>query len=388
MTEPDYDYIIVGAGAAGLQLALAMNRDPFFQSHSILIIEKEDKIVNDKRWSFWEKGKGKWDDLIYQSWSSASFFGPTGKELQFKLKPYLYKSLQSIDFSRFVKDQISKANHIDWVIGDVTDVSQKSEFVKVKTLQKDFRCLHCFDSRINPDWNHGNDNKHITLWQHFKGWTIELDNKTFDQDEFRMMDFRHRHGDSTSFIYVLPINDRRALVEFTLFTKDVFAASEEYDHYLKSYIPKYISTEDYSILEVEQGVIPMTTFPFHKDSKKNITKIGTAGSWVRPSTGYSFKYIEKYVNRIIHNIKTKQDITHQLLSQKTRWLDSVLLEVLYKENHLGPSIFETQYSKNSIEQIFKFLDGETNLLEDLKMISKFEKSPFLKGAIRQMFTRK
>lgn len=387
MTEHDYDYIIVGAGAAGLQLALSMIDDSFFHNHSILIIEKEDKTINDKRWSYWEKGKGKWDNLIYQSWSSASFFGPSGKELQFKLEPYLYKSLQSIDFNTFAKNQCTKSNHIDWITEDVTHVSQKNGIVHVNTSEQEFTCSHCFDSRINGDWNHGNPSSHITLWQHFKGWTIELDKNTFNPTEFRMMDFRHRHGDSTSFIYVLPINDRRALIEFTLFTKDVFPESKDYDHYLKTYIPKYISQENYSILDIEEGVIPMTTFPFHKDNKQHITKIGTAGSWVRPSTGYSFKYVEKYVHRIIQNIKSKQDITHQLLSQKTRWLDSVLLEVLHKENHLGPSIFETQYSKNSIEQIFKFLDGETNLLEDLKMISKFEKSPFLKGAIRQMFKK-
>lgn len=384
MTNLHYDYIIVGAGAAGLQLALAMNRDPFFRNHNILILEKEDTKVNDKRWSFWEKGIGQWDDLVYKSWSSSKFYGPSNKELYFDLNPYSYKSLQSIDFYAFAQKQIKKSTNMALLTGDVSHIIQKEGSVIVSTEDKEYHCTHCFDSRLSSDWNR-EKKKHVTLWQHFKGWTIEFENATFNPDEFTMMDFRHRHEDSTSFIYVLPINKHQALVEFTLFTKDVFKSSETYDPYLKNYIPKYISPHKYSILDIEEGVIPMTNFPFHKDNEKNITKIGTAGSWVRPSTGYSFKYIEKYVNRIIQNIKSNKKITAHLISRKTRWLDSVLLEVLHSENHLGPSIFESQYSKNSMEQIFKFLDGETSVVEDIKMISKFEKLPFLKGALRHMF---
>lgn len=384
MTNLNYDYIIVGAGAAGLQLALVMNQDPFFAKHNILILEKQDKQVNDKRWSFWEKGTGQWDDLVYKSWSTSRFYGPLNKELFFDLNPYAYKSLQSIDFYTFAQKEISKSKNMSWLTGDVSQIIQKDGSVVVSTSEKEYSCSHCFDSRITLDWNK-EKKKHVTLWQHFKGWTIEFENETFNPNEFVMMDFRHRHHDSTSFIYVLPINKSQALIEFTLFTKDVFKSSEEYDPYLKNYISKYISSDHYSIIDIEEGRIPMTNFPFHKDNQKNITKIGTAGSWVRPSTGYSFKYIEKYVSQIIQNIKSNKRIDHHLLSRKTRWLDSVLLEVLHNENHLGPSIFESQYSKNSMEQIFKFLDGETSIVEDIKMISKFEKLPFLKGALRHLF---
>jgi len=384
LTESDYTYIIVGAGAAGLQLALAINRDSFFNHCNILIIEKENIQRKDKRWSFWENGVGHWDELIYQSWSNASFYGPTAKRLQFNLEPYTYKSLHSSDFNQFAKEQIAQSTNISLIIGDVVNVSQNKGRAIVRTLEKEYSCTHCFDSRIQADWNK-DEKGHTTLWQHFKGLTIEFEQKTFDSSEFTMMDFRLRHLDSTSFFYVLPTDENRALVEFTLFTKDVFNRSEDYDQYLQNYISTYISQNSYSIMDIEEGKIPMTTFPFHKKNKEHITKIGTAGSWVRPSTGYSFKYIEKYVNQIITNIKLNKSISNQLLSRKTRWLDAILLEVLSKENHLGPAIFETQYSKNSIEQIFKFLDGETNISEDLSMISKFDKMPFLKAVSRYLF---
>ena len=47
----------------------------------------------------------------------------------------------------------------------------------------------------------------------------------------------------------------------------------------------------------------MSNYPFHRANKKGITKIGTAGSWVKPSSGYAFKNIEKSAQKVIQNIK-------------------------------------------------------------------------------------
>jgi lycopene beta-cyclase len=52
-----YDYIIVGAGAAGLMLANAMALDPFFSDKRILILDKDPKEANDRTWCFWEKNE-------------------------------------------------------------------------------------------------------------------------------------------------------------------------------------------------------------------------------------------------------------------------------------------------------------------------------------------
>ena len=36
----------------------------------------------------------------------------------------------------------------------------------------------------------------------------------------------------------------------------------------------------------------MTSYPFYKESTKNITKIGTAGGWVKPSLGILLKVVK------------------------------------------------------------------------------------------------
>ncbi|MEZ4930893.1 MAG: lycopene cyclase family protein [Saprospiraceae bacterium] len=60
MSQTHFDIAIIGAGAAGLQLALAMQRDAFFSTKKILVLDKDQKDSNDRTWSFWEKGAGKW----------------------------------------------------------------------------------------------------------------------------------------------------------------------------------------------------------------------------------------------------------------------------------------------------------------------------------------
>ena len=68
-----YDYAIIGAGAAGLQLALALSEDAFFREKKIVLLEAGEKINNDRTWSFWEKGAGKFDSVVYRKWERAAF---------------------------------------------------------------------------------------------------------------------------------------------------------------------------------------------------------------------------------------------------------------------------------------------------------------------------
>ena len=110
MTTPEiYDYAIVGAGAAGLQLAYALASDSYFNDKQVLIIDREEKSGNDHTWSYWEKGKGHYDDILWNSWTSGSFHGKS-KSKSFNLHPYIYKTLRSSAFYDFMKVQLNKQN--------------------------------------------------------------------------------------------------------------------------------------------------------------------------------------------------------------------------------------------------------------------------------------
>ncbi len=373
MPSTHFDIAIIGAGAAGLHLALAMRDEPFFQNKRVLILEKTAKDQNDRTWCFWEKDKGLWDQLLRHSWSKGDFFS-ANKSRPLSLPPYRYKMLRAIDFYEFSKQKIASSPIFYWQNEDVQSV-EASIPICIKGQQGNYTADYVFDSRIPDDFFHKKD-KYTRLLQHFKGWVVRTPDDRFDPSRFTMMDFRLLWPGTTSFTYVLPINKREALVEFTLFSTTLLN-DQDYDHMLHRYIKEVLKLDDFDVIEREQGVIPMSDFPFEKYSQGNHIRIGTGGGWVKPSTGYSFKNSERYAQKIVKNMKAGRPANKGLLSPKFRFYDALFLDLLTRKNDFGPYLFETLYVKIKVQQVFRFLDDETNLTEDVRIMLSFPPWPFL-----------
>lgn len=380
MSITKYDYIIVGAGAAGLNLALAMHADAFFDKKSILILDKDPKQKNDRTWSFWEKGEGQWDHLVSKTWNKG-LVKANGETINLDLKRYHYKMLRSLDVYNHAK-AVLKNSSIEWKFEAVHKVVQENEGALVATENSTYKADFVFDSRI-PDHYSLEDKNYLNIAQHFKGWIIETEEPVFDESRFTMMDYDLKDGESTSFTYILPLSPTRALVEFTYFSPDLVTEST-YEEFLKTYISKHLKTENYSILETEKGVIPMTNFPFEDYNQKYIIKIGTAGGWVKASSGYSFKNCERKSQTILKFLKSNNDFYKDATPQKYKHYDKIFLEVLTKENHFGEELFYRMYKNNSIQTIFRFLDEQSTFQEDLKIIINLSSSPFIKGFMRHL----
>ena len=92
-----FDYIILGGGAAGLSLAYRMACDPFFQNKSIALIEKGEKNTNDRTWCFWEIGDGYFEKIVKKKWSKLQFHSESLDKVQ-NISPYEYKMISGLDF--------------------------------------------------------------------------------------------------------------------------------------------------------------------------------------------------------------------------------------------------------------------------------------------------
>jgi len=378
MGVKQFDYGIIGAGAAGLQLALALTNDDFFKDKSIIILDKAPKNKNDKTWCFWEKGNGRWDEIVSYKWQKCVFADKEGT-IELSLNPFAYKKIRSIDFYDYSIAHLTKKNNVSFVYDTINNVEEEGNNINIFSNKNEYQVKHCFDSRIDTAFY--NENLHPYLQQHFEGWLVEFEEPVLDESQFTIMDYRASYNTTTSFMYVLPLNKQQAIIEFTGFTKTVFE-KEVYKNSIDSYINKYITDGGYQILEKEGGIIPMSTFPFEKANTNKLTKIGTAGGWVRASSGYSFKNCERYVAKIIKNLKKDEKPSNNFVNKKHRLFDAVLLQVLSTDNSFGLKVFSDLYRKNKLPELLEFLDGTTNFAEDLRIMNSVDKVAFIKALLQ------
>jgi lycopene beta-cyclase len=197
------------------------------------------------------------------------------------------------------------------------------------------------------------------------------------------MDFSVEQKSNTRFMYVLPTSSTEALLEYTLFSKNLLS-KEEYEAEIQKYIENLGITE-YEIIEKEHGNIPMTCYPFWKHNTKNIINIGSAGGWTKASTGYTFKNASKKSKALVQFLKSESDFTKFHKKDKFWFYDLLLLDILGSKNELGSSIFSSMFKEGNSSVIFKFLDEETSFLEDLRVIWRCPKILFVKALFGRIF---
>ena len=376
----NYDYIITGSGASGLMLAYRMAKDSFFDNASILIIDKEKKTSNDRTWCFWENDKGEWDDLVHKSWNKILFDSHSYKK-SIPLQSYTYKMIRSAKFYEKLWNFIDSKNNISFIKANVTSISDTPEGAFVETSTGQYRAVKLLNS-IDLDQKYTRQEEYPVLLQHFTGWFIETKKNVFDDSVATFMDFTVDQKMNTRFMYVLPVSANKALFEYTLFSEDVLT-KEEYELELQKYL-ELNSISEYTIIEKEKGIIPMTSFKFWQDNSKNILNIGTVGGWTKASTGYTFKNTSKKTIQLIAFLKTENDFTN--FRKKTRfWFyDLLMLDVLANHNHLGSNLFSKLFQRNSLKNVFRFLDEETSFIEDLRIMLSMPPLRFIIALFRRV----
>ena len=226
--------------------------------------------------------------------------------------------------------------------------------------------------------------KHYLL-QHFKGFFIKTKAPVFNAKIATLMDFRISQKHGTAFVYVLPFSDDTALVEYTMFTKQLLT-EEEYVKELRHYIQQYLHIDTFEIMEEEFGIIPMTNVKF-LNNEERVTYIGTAGGQTKGSSGYTFQFIQKHSDKIVDNLLTKKFPinSNSFFQKRFGFYDATLLNILATNKYPSDKIFATLFEKNPIDRVLRFLDNESSLEDDIKIMSTLPKRVFMKAAFEEMF---
>jgi lycopene beta-cyclase len=374
-----YDYIISGAGCAGLSLLYRMLQEPVLQHKKILVIDNAPKTKNDRTWCFWEKENSIFQSIIHHQWDQLNFRSNTYNAV-LNIEPYNYKMLQGLDFYNYVMQAAQAFPNVKFIYETVTEIKSHQANAVVITNANVYSAQYVFNSIIFSK-------QKITkgLLQHFKGWLIKTEEPVFNASVATFMDFTVSQQHGTTFMYVLPTGNNVALVEYTLFTEELLK-EDDYNNALKNYIHQQLQITQFELLHEEFGVIPMTAHSFVR-TDGNIVNIGTAGGDTKGSSGYTFQFIQKRTAQIVTSVVKNQHPFKKasFVKRKFKLYDDVLLDVLQNKKMKGAELFTCIFQKNNPQTVLQFLDNETGLLQDLKIMSSVPMKIFLPVAIKKIF---
>lgn len=370
-----FDYIFTGTGLSALMTVYKMVQSGKFNDKSILLLDENSKKTNDRTWCFWEESNRTWETIIEKKWNSALFVAENFRR-DLELKPYLYHMVKGLDFYTLVFDLISQQENITFFNQKVLEIEESENIILIQTDTESFSCSKLFNSIYNKQKTESQI-EYPVLQQHFIGWSIKSEQPVFDAGQATFMDFSVEQKGNTRFMYVLPSSTKEALIEYTLFSKNLLQR-QEYETEIQKYI-KNLGIIDYEIVEKEQGSIPMTCYPFWKSNTKNVINIGTSGGWTKASTGYTFKNSDKKSSQLVSFLQRETDFSKFHKRTKFWFYDLLLLDILSRKNESGSAIFSSLFKKGNPQLIFKFLDEETSFIEDFQVILKCPKKPFIQA---------
>ena len=379
-----YDFVIAGAGCSGLSLATALSKANVKQS--ILLIDNNIHTNQDKTWCFWDLPNLSPLPFTTTVWQNLTFYSDNYEKKE-KILPFNYVGVKSGDFYKYSYEVLKNAKNIDIIEENIERIYGLESGACLETKTQKFHCHYLFNSTAISAGHPKSYSTNSALKQHFQGWFVKTEKPVFEKNTATFMDFRTEQHQDVRFFYVLPYSEREALIEYTIFSKQLLA-DEAYDEQIEKYIQETLQIEKFTIMEKEKGVIPMEFI--HPDTTHNhIIPIGIVGGALKPSTGFAFSLIQKQVNQIIKSIQSDNlPLYKKKIQNRFSFYDTVLLHLLQKKEINKSAIFISLFKGNNIGTILTFLSEKTGIFGEMKIFSTLPVKVFISALIEIYWPRR
>jgi lycopene beta-cyclase len=372
-----YDYLIVGAGAACLQLLMHWKSEPFFSHKKILILDPEIKKNNDRTWCFWSSPQDScylhYAGALQASWKKVKMGGR--EEMLSHLEYHCLTGSKAYE----IMDVLIQSNpNIERQYLYVDSWREQENGVVVEAGNKIFHCQHLFSTALNHSQLELLRKKDL-LKQSFYGWWIEAQIPEEISHTAMLMDFEIPQEQKCQFVYFLPFPGGKALVELTRFGVEpieTIQAPPLLEKWLRSR-----GITDWKILEVEMGSIPMSVDLGTKASEgKRVTSIGTAGGLIKPSTGYGFHRMHQHAQAITAKLAMAggTESIHPP-HQRFKFYDQILLNLLVRKPQEGKKIFQSLFKRIPCERTLDFLEEKTSFWQEISILASLPFGLFVKS---------
>lgn len=273
------DYILVGGGLQSGLMALALRH---YQPHSrIAIIERDAQLAGNHTWSFHASDIpaecSAWVEALVESrWQGYEIL-VGGRKRTVNLE---YLSISSAHFASVVTRKL--AADVCQILTNATAIDLTNHRVTLSDGRQ-LEATVIFDNRGPSRVDFQN---YSGGFQKFWGFEIALDSD-WPMANPILMDDRIDQSDGFRFIYTLPLERRRVLVEDTRFSNSPSIDREECVNKVRSYLAE-LGCTDWRIVREETGVLPMPTGGPLPGSELPKLAGGYRGGWFHAATGYSF----------------------------------------------------------------------------------------------------
>ena len=301
------------------------------------------------------------------------------------LRRYRYRTIRGCDFYDHARRELSRRPNVTWRHGKVEAIEDGAAIAQVIVDGEAVTGRWVFDS-IPGQATAPVDDRYHHMKLHFKGWEIETAQSAFDPTAATFLDFRTPHAEqrrgAMRFFYVLPFDERHALVEYTLFSTRPLLP-RDYEQALQAYLCEVLKITDYRITRQEGGVIPITDRPYPRRLGQRVMAIGMKGGRIKPTTGFAFMRVQSDAAAIVQSLLNHDrpfDVPED--SARYRLYDSMLLDIMEREPERIQAIFAMLFKRNSIERVLSFLDEQASLAQNVRMFATLPPVAFLQALVR------
>ena len=394
VTEPpvspalDADVIIAGAGLSGLSLAVGLLDAGMPDDARILLVDPRETLSGaDRTWCFFDLVPHAFESAITHRWNQWRV--RNGAEEVVRSAPGIaYCRIPGERFYDLALERLAAAGRrVEIVLGVTVDnLDSRGAHVDVHTGAGVLRARLAMDSRPPALTRANDDGKDVRLLQHFRGRVLRSTEPVFEVDTATLMDFDVSQEHGIHFIYVLPFDAHTALVESTFFTGRLLPDAV-YESAIESWLARRRPGVVFETISHESGVIPMTTEPFDAWPSPRVVRIGTAGGHVKPSSGYAFLAVQRFVRdfapRVVSALRAGGCAEPPAArSPRTTALDTIFLSYLRSCPERAPDTFYRLFERVPPAVLARFLSDEGTLADDLTVMRTSDSPRLALEAVR------
>ena len=386
--------MIVGAGAAGLSIAAHMSLQGRTRSLRVLLLEPRLAYFRDRTWCFWNVIGHPFEECVSHRWPTWRV-SSSGRSIDRSWPGLSYQHLPADAFYGRALALLEADPNVELRLGVTVDRleqgPQRTPLVTAITGTGPVTARLALDTRprkarvaIADDPGSGVGR----LLQHFHGQTVRVESPLFQPGIATIMDFfEARTG--VHFIYLLPYDERTALVEDTWFSKQPLPV-EEYQAEISGYLAARFGVTRYETLHSETGAIPMDPEPAPAPDGPRIIDAGIRGGAARPSTGYAFLAIQRHADAVAKRLagwtgdpSGEPPRLREYYSPRSRFLDRVFVSHLARNPERGPELFFRMFERVRPDALVRFLFDGGRLADDLRVMAALPAAPLIGETFRQ-----